>query len=106
MVTMTEAGFTNEYRGMSTDTKPVYNVPNGSLFYEIDTSDIFFFDGDGEEWVKVKGGSGGGGGGGSVTPESIGAIAAPASPTSGQFLVYNGSAWVAQSLQTWEGGSY
>ena len=36
----------------------------------------------------------------------VGAIAAPSSPTSGQFLVYNGSAWVAQTLATWQGGSY
>lgn len=36
----------------------------------------------------------------------VGAIAAPSSPSSGQFLVYNGSAWVAQSLSTWQGGSY
>jgi hypothetical protein len=36
----------------------------------------------------------------------IGAIAAPSNPTSGQFLVYNGSAWVAQSLPTWQGGNY
>lgn len=33
-------------------------------------------------------------------------ITAPSSPTSGQFLVYNGSAWVAQTLATWQGGSY
>ena len=37
---------------------------------------------------------------------NVGAIAAPANPSSGQFLVYNGSAWVAQSLSTWSGGSY
>lgn len=36
----------------------------------------------------------------------VGAIAAPSSPTSGQFLVYNGSAWVAQTLSTWQGGNY
>lgn len=36
----------------------------------------------------------------------VGAIAAPSSPSSGQFLVYNGSAWVAQSLSTWQGGNY
>lgn len=35
-----------------------------------------------------------------------GKISAPASPSSGQFLVYNGSAWVAMSLSTWQGGSY
>lgn len=40
------------------------------------------------------------------TAADVGAIAAPSSPSSGQFLVYNGSAWVAQSLSTWQGGSY
>jgi hypothetical protein len=36
----------------------------------------------------------------------VGAIAAPSSPATGAFLVYNGSAWVAQTLATWSGGSY
>ena len=40
------------------------------------------------------------------TAGDVGAIAAPASPTSGDFLVYDGSAWVAQSLSTWQGGNY
>ena len=40
------------------------------------------------------------------TAANVGAIAAPQSPSSGQFLVYNGSAWVAMSLSTWQGGSY
>lgn len=40
------------------------------------------------------------------TAADVGAIAAPSSPSSGQFLVYNGSAWVAQSLSTWSGGNY
>lgn len=40
------------------------------------------------------------------TAANVGAIPAPASPTSGQFLVYNGTAWVAQTLATWSGGSY
>ena len=40
------------------------------------------------------------------TAAEIGAIAAPSSPASGAFLVYNGSAWVAQTLATWQGGSY
>lgn len=35
-----------------------------------------------------------------------GKITAPSSPSSGAFLVYNGSAWVAQTLSTWQGGSY
>ena len=36
----------------------------------------------------------------------VGAIPAPSSPASGAFLVWNGSAWVAQTLSTWQGGSY
>ena len=32
------------------------------------------------------------------TASNVGAIPAPASATSGQFLVYNGSAWVAQTV--------
>ena len=33
-------------------------------------------------------------------------IAKPSSPTSGDFLVWSGSAWIAQSLSAWQGGSY
>lgn len=40
------------------------------------------------------------------TATDVGAIAAPSTASSGDFLVYNGSAWVAQSLSTWQGGSY
>lgn len=36
----------------------------------------------------------------------VGAIPSPSSPDSGAFLVWNGSAWVAQTLSTWQGGSY
>lgn len=36
----------------------------------------------------------------------IGAIAAPSSPASGAFLVWNGTAWAAQTLATWQAGSY
>ena len=35
-----------------------------------------------------------------------GKITAPASPASGAFLVWDGSAWVAQTLSVWQGGSY
>lgn len=35
-----------------------------------------------------------------------GKIDLPSSPSSGDFLVYNGSAWVAQSLSVWQGGNY
>lgn len=40
------------------------------------------------------------------TSADIGAIAAPSSPATGAFLVWNGSAWVAQTLSTWQGGNY
>ena len=40
------------------------------------------------------------------TAADVGAIAAPSSPATGAFLVWNGSAWVAQTLSTWQGGSY
>lgn len=36
----------------------------------------------------------------------IGAIALPNSPATGAFLVWSGSAWVAQTLSTWQGGNY
>lgn len=39
-----------------------------------------------------------------LTNDSL--IDAPASPAAGAFLVWNGSAWVAQTLSTWQGGSY
>ena len=35
-----------------------------------------------------------------------GKIDKPSSPASGAFLVWNGSAWVAQTLATWQGGNY
>ena len=40
------------------------------------------------------------------TASDVGAIAAPSSPATGAFLVYNGTAWVAQTLATWQGGNY
>lgn len=41
-----------------------------------------------------------------ATASDVGAIAAPASASAGQFLVYDGSTWVAQTLATWQGGNY
>lgn len=35
-----------------------------------------------------------------------GYIEKPSSATAGQFLVYDGTAWVAQTLATWQAGSY
>lgn len=43
-----------ELRGLSTDTKPTKvgnkGIVNGSLFVEIDTQKIFFFDEDSQTW--------------------------------------------------------
>jgi len=36
----------------------------------------------------------------------VGAIAAPSSPTVGDFLVYTANGWAAQTLATWQAGSY
>ena len=51
-VTMIPLSFYNEYRGKSTDQKPVDNVPNGSTFYEFDTVELYVFDADNKVWVK------------------------------------------------------
>ena len=34
------------------------------------------------------------------------AIPKPSSPANGSFLVWNGTAWVAQTLSQWQGGNY
>lgn len=41
-----------------------------------------------------------------VHPSDTSKITAPASPATGAFLTWNGSAWVAQTLDVWQGGSY
>ena len=35
---------TYEYRGLSTDKKPIEHVGNGSVFFEMDTCKVFMFD--------------------------------------------------------------
>lgn len=45
--------------GLSTDTKPTTGVQPYSLFWELDTNGMYFF--DGTQWQPI-GGSGGGGG--------------------------------------------
>lgn len=41
-----------------------------------------------------------------TSASDISAIPAPSSPATGAFLVWNGTAWVAQTLSAWQGGSY
>lgn len=35
---------TYEFRGLSTDEKPIERVGNGSVFIELDTGKVFIFD--------------------------------------------------------------
>ena len=49
------------YRGLSTDEKPTVHVnsigkeegiPNGSIFYEMDTGDIYMWDAENSQWLE------------------------------------------------------
>ena len=44
---------TGEYRGLSTDEKPVAQVSNGSTFFEMDTGKVYMFNYDGQSWVEI-----------------------------------------------------
>jgi len=54
MVTLNDCrtGNDHDYKGLSTDTKPTHCAVN-SLFLELDTGNIYYF--DGENWQKVGG---------------------------------------------------
>ena len=52
MISVTGGAWVREYTGLSTDTKPTENVPNGSSFYEIDTKSMFLFDAENSTWTK------------------------------------------------------
>ena len=45
----------NTYEGLSTDEKPSDNVFPNSLFLELDTGNIFFYDADSASWVAYGG---------------------------------------------------
>lgn len=51
MITMIPGGRINVYFGLSTDTKPDTHVPNGSVFYEMNTRDKYFYDEDNKQWL-------------------------------------------------------
>ena len=63
-------GQANEYYGLSTDMKPSSDIPNASVFYEMDTGDIYMFSKGSGEWLSQNGSSGGGG----VTPSGGGGV--------------------------------
>ena len=46
-----------DIRGLSTDTKPTVDVPNGGVFIDIDTGKGYLFDAAGGEWHEVPAGS-------------------------------------------------
>lgn len=52
MVTTTfYSGGYMEYAGLSTDTKPT-NCATGSIFVEVDTGKVYFFNSVGSTWVE------------------------------------------------------
>ena len=42
-----------ELEGVSDDNKPTENIAVNSKFYELDTNDVYYF--DGETWAKIGG---------------------------------------------------
>lgn len=50
-ITMKPGGWTNDYYGLSTDEMPTDNVPNGSLYYAFDTTSVYVFDAEHQEWI-------------------------------------------------------
>ena len=46
-----------EFAGLSTDEKQTTNVATGSTFLEVDTGDVYMFDGENSIWHKVGGSS-------------------------------------------------
>lgn len=48
---VTLSGAQPNYVGKSTDTKPTVNVEVNSMFLELDTGNVYFF--DGTTWQKV-----------------------------------------------------
>lgn len=62
MVRITEAKFLQdgsgkkymEFSGLSTDEKPIEDhYATGSVFLEVDTQDVYFFDEASSDWIKV-----------------------------------------------------
>lgn len=42
----------HKYVGLTADTKPTENVPNGSLFVEMDGQKLFAFDAENASWIE------------------------------------------------------
>ena len=50
-----EVKYLHEYRGLSTDEKPNPVGGNGSTFFEIDTGDMYIYDGENGDWIALTG---------------------------------------------------
>lgn len=48
-------GYVQKFYGLSTDTKPS-DCMNGSKFLEMDTSKVYIYDKQGDEWIELAGG--------------------------------------------------
>lgn len=44
---------TYDIRGLSTDSKPTTDIPNGSTFIEINTGKVYMFNGAASTWVEL-----------------------------------------------------
>lgn len=57
MYSRTGGAWVAEYRGLSTDEKPILanekKVTNGSTFLEMDTGKVFLYDEEHDEWIEV-----------------------------------------------------
>ena len=58
MITVNKTDTSDElsFKGLSTDTKPTQTfnglaITNGSSFFEMDTQDVYFYDGAAEKWL-------------------------------------------------------
>ena len=67
---ITLKGYTANYAGKSTDTKPT-DVEVNTIFHALDTNKYYYF--DGTNWTEIPN-TGGGGGGGDITSANVTAM--------------------------------
>lgn len=41
-----------DFSGLAKDEKPIKNVKTGSIFCEVDTGKIYFFDKENSQWIE------------------------------------------------------
>ena len=54
MITLIPGGEVNEYRGLKNDTKPTVHVPNGSAYFDFETSELYIFDAASSQWIRQE----------------------------------------------------